>query len=561
MTDLPGRALRAVAVLPSLRGYRSSFLGPDAIAALTLLVIAVPEQLATSRLAGMPPITGLFAFVAGTVLFAVAGSNPQLSVGADSTIAPLFAAALSRLAPTASPDYVALAGILAVLVGVIVAAVGILRLGWISEFLSTPIITGFLAGVAVIIVVHQLPDVLGLPAASGSTIHRVATVVSHLGHANGWTVGITAAVLAVVVAAERVDRRLPGALVGLIGSTVLVAGAHLHAHGVTVLGQVAHHAPHLGLRDLSWTNIGKLLPVAAVVALVVISQSAATSRAFADEGDYDVDIGRDFVGVGLGSVAAGVTGSFPVNASPARTAAVAAAGGRTQVSGLLAAGAVALFVPAAALLRDVPVATLGAILLFVASRLLHLADLRTIARYDRFELGLALVTTLTVALAGVEQGIGLAVGLAILDRTRRSAQPKVHLMGRIPGTTSWEPVEGRPDAEQLPGVLVLLFATPLYYANADHFRTQMEDALHRDPTPGALILDAVGMHDVDYTGSRVLARLLDELQRRHVRVGVARVGQTLRTNLQRSGLLDRIGAAHVYDSVDAAVEALAQRSS
>lgn len=556
MSERPKPTLSRLPVLTSVRGPWRSHLGVDGLAALTLLVIAVPEQLATSRLAGMPPITGLYAFVAGTAAFALLGSNPQLSVGADSTIAPLFAVALAHLAPTGSADYVDLAGLLAVTVGVMVAAVGLLRLGWIAEFLSAPIITGFLAGVAVIIVVHQLPDVLGLPSVSGSTVHRVATVVAHLGKANGWTVGIAAVALLVVMGAERIDRRVPGALVGLVGSTALVAGAHLAAHGVSVLGTVAHGAPHFGLRDLSWSTWRQVLPVSAVVALVVISQTAATSRAFADQGGYEVDIGRDFVGVGAGSVLAGVSGSFAVDASPARTAAVATAGGRTQLSGLGAAAAVVLLIPAAGALHDVPVACLGAILVFIATRIFHLRDLLSVLHFDLFEFGLALVTLLAVALVGVEQGIGLAVLLAILDRTRLSARPSVHRLGRIPGTTSWQPL-AMGDSSEVPGVLVLLFATSLYYANVQHFRSQVEKQLADAGTPHALVLDAAGMNDVDFTGCRALTHLLDQLDHQHVTVGLARAGYHLRDNLKKSGLLDRIGEAHLYSSVDAAVSALA----
>ena len=202
-------------VLSTLRGYRRTWITGDLIAAVTLLVIALPEQLATSRLAGMPPITGFYAFIAGTAMFALLGSNPQMSVGADSTIAPLFAVGIGHLAATGSADYVGLVGILAVMVGAFVAMVWLLRLGWVANFLSKPIITGFLAGVAVVIIVHQVPDLLGLPSASGSTIHRIRTDVDHLGQTNGWTVAIAAAVFAIIVAAERIDRRVPGALIGL----------------------------------------------------------------------------------------------------------------------------------------------------------------------------------------------------------------------------------------------------------------------------------------------------------------------------------------------------------
>jgi high affinity sulfate transporter 1 len=559
----PERKLRLPAgvLFSSLSGYRLSFAAADALAGLTLLAVAVPEQLATSRLAGMPPVTAFYAFIAGTALFAMLGSSRQLSVGADSTIAPLFAVGIAHLAPADSARYVDLVGILAVMVGVIVVLVGLLRLGWIADFLSTPIITGFLAGVAVIIVVHQLPDLLGLHSVSGSTLHRIGVVAGELSRTNGWALGIGVATFLVVAGAHLLDRKLPGALVALVGSTVLVAVLGLASHGVVILGSFPHGAPRFGLVGLSWSDLGSVAPIAAVVALVVLSQTAATSRAFADQGGYEADVGRDFVGVGAGSIMAGFSGSFPVNASPPRTAIVASAGGRTQVAGLSAAAALALLVPAADLLKDVPLATLAGVLIFVATRIFHSRELVAIARFDLFEFGLTVITLLTVALVGVEQGIGVAVGLAVLDRTRLSARPQLHVLGRIAGTTSWAPLSHGTKATQVPGVLVVLFATPLWYANAVHFRANVDHALTRaEGTPKFLVLDAMGMSDIDYTGSHALREVLDQLDRDHIEVAIARAGTHLSQGLARSGLLERIGAERFFPSVDEAVTSLLSKS-
>jgi len=537
------------------------FVGADALAGVTLLAIVVPEQLATSRLAGMPPITAFYAFIAGTVLFAVLGSNPQMSVGADSTIAPLFAVGIAHLAPLDSARYIDLVGILAVMVGVIVAVVGLLRLGWIANFLSAPIITGFLAGVAVIIVVHQLPDLLGLSSTSGSTIHRLVTVAGHLGQTKGWALGIGVVSFAIVAVTHRVDRKLPGALVALIGSTIVVAVLGLHSQGVAVLGSFAHGAPRFGLVGLSWSALGSVFPIAAIVALVVISQSAATSRAFADQGGYEANVGRDFLGVGAGSIVAGLCGSFPVNASPPRTAIVVSAGGRTQAAGLGAAMALVLLIPAAGLLKDVPLATLAGVLIFVATRILHVGELAAIARFDKFELGLTVVTLLTVALVGIEQGIGVAVALAVLDRTRLSARPQLHVLGRLANSTSWVPLSRVPNAVQVPGVLVVLFATPLWYANAVHFRAELDRALTRAVgVPKLMVLDALGMSDIDYSGAKVLSGVLDKLDQDHIELAVARAGSRMLQGLARSGLLDRISTEHVFPSVGEAVAALGPKS-
>ncbi len=545
---------RAPLVLRSLRGYRREWVVTDVLAAVTLLAIAVPEQLATSRLAGMPPVTGFYAFVAGSVLFALLGSNARMSVGADSTIAPLFAVGVARFAASGTPAYEDLVGILAVLVGVLVAIVWLARLGWISDLLSAPIIAGFLAGIAVIIIVHQLPDLLGVHSGGGSTLHRIGSVISDLGHVSVPTLVIGLAVFGLVVAAERIDGRLPGALAGLVGATVVVALGHLDHHGVEVLGRFAHGAPQLGLRGLSWDTVQKLAPLAGVVALVVVTQSAATTRAFATAEPSATDVGRDFLAVGAGNVAAGLVGAFPVNASPARTAAVTASHGRTQLAGLLAALGMAAVVPAAALLREVPLAALAGVLLYVATRIFHLGELRAIGHFDRFELALAVITLLAVALIGVVQGIGVAVVLAILDRTRLTARPSLHVLGRIPGTTSWAPLTSPERPVEVPGVLVVLFAAPLWYANATHFRSDL-DHVRRQPAraPRLVVLDALGMYDVDFTGTRALAQSLDALEQDGIAFAVARAGDHLKSNLARSGLLDRIGADHLHPSVDEAV--------
>lgn len=544
-------------LLSSLRGYRRGWLSADLAAGLTLLVIAVPEQLATSRLAGMPPITGFYAFVAGTVLFAALGSNPRMSVGADSTIAPVFAVGVAGFAAAGSAQYVGLVGILAVTTGAIVLGVGLARMGWVAELLSAPIIAGFLGGVAVIIAVHELPDLLGLAGSSGSTVDRIGAVVGHLGSVNGWSLGIGLGGLAVVVAGERIDRRVPGALVAVVVSTALVATLALEAKGVRTLGTFAHGAPNFGLHGVTWTGLRDVLPTAAAVALIVIIQSAATTRAFGGNDPRAVDVSRDFVGVGAGSIAAGLSGSFPVNASPPRTAAVATAGGRTQLAGLAAAAALVLLIPGAGVLADLPLATLAAVLLFVAGRTFPGRRLVDIARYDRVEASLAAVTLLTVALVGVGQGIGVAVALAILDRTRLTAAPQLHVLGRIPGTTSWAPLHTVHDAVEIPGVLVVLFATPLWYANATQFRVQVDTALARSsPPPRLVVLDAIGMSDVDYTGSTALRDVVDELHARGIELAVARAGQRARAGLARSGLLQRIGEDRFFPAVDQAVTAM-----
>ncbi len=559
--DIPrrvGAATKGAVLYRDVTNYRRSDLKFDLAAALTLLAIAVPEQLATARLAEMPVITGLYAFITGSIMFAFLGSNRQMSVGADSTIAPLFAIGVAHVAASVTTNYIDLIGILCICVGVLVMLVGLLHMGWVAEFLSAPIISGFMGGVAIIIIIHQLPDIFGLAPVSGSNLHRVIEVVSHLGSTKAWPTGIAFVVLALVVGTERFDRRIPGALVGVVGSTVLVGALGLKNHGVDILGKVAHGVPRLGIHGFSIALLGHLLPIAGVVALVVISQSAATSRAFAEAGHYSVDIGRDFVGVGAGSIAAGLVGSFPVDASPARTAAVAQSGGKTQLTGLLAATAMIAIIPAAGLLDNLPLAALGAVLVYIATRIAHVKDFIAIARFDLFELGLALITLLAVSFIGVQEGIGVAIGLAVLDRTRLSIQPRLHLLGRVPGTTSWIPIDTRAEVEPLAGVLVALFPTPLWYANASKFQSEVLEVLTdtQASPPHLFVLDVIGMSDLDYTGAKILREIMDEFDSRHITLALARTSRRVRVGLERSGLLERLGEDHLFSSVDEAIVAL-----
>jgi MFS superfamily sulfate permease-like transporter len=570
--DLPQRPKsvdkRTSGPLLSLSGYSLKLVKFDLIAALTLLAIAVPEQLATARLAGMPVITGFYAFIAGTAFFALLGSNPQMSVGADSTIAPLFAVAIAHLATTSNASYVDLIGILAVCVGVIVMLVGLLKMGWLAEFLSKPIITGFMGGVAIIIVIHQLPDIFGLASVSGSNIHRVVVVVSHLSSTKVWPLVIAVGVFCIVIVSEHIDRRIPAGLIGVVASTVLVGLGRLTHHGVDVLGSVSHGLPRFGLHGLSVTTLEHVLPVALVVALVVISQSAATSRAFADAGHYGVDIGRDFVGVGAGSIVAGLAGSFPVDASPARTSAVASSGGKTQMTGLIAAACLVALVPLVGLLKYLPLSALAAILVYIATRIFHLKDFRAIAHFDLFELALALITLAAVAFVGVEQGIAVAIALAVVDRTRLSIQPRLQLLGRVQGTTSWVPIDHGEQKDHhdpndygelernVPGVLVAMFATSLWYANASHFRAQVMSAIaERGEDLSAVVLDVVGMSDLDFTGAATLRQVIEDLKAKHIVFALARPGRRVRIGLERADLLTQLGEDHLYISVDAAVEA------
>ena len=556
----PDRPRRRAALVPWLSGYRAGALPVDLVAGVTLVAIAVPEQLATARLAGMPVVAGLYAFLAAVVVFAFVGSNRVLSVGADSTIAPMLAVAVAAVAGSAGGRYGGDMALLSLLVGLLVIAVGVARMGWIADFLSVPVVAGFLAGIAVTIVAGQLSEVLGLPAAHGGALRKLAGVVRHLGAVNGWSLALAVVVFAVIVLTARVHRRLPGALFGVVISIAAAAAFHLSAHGVATMGRLPAGLPTLQAPPLSAHLVWRLLPGAAAIALIVITQTSATARSFADAGGDDVD--RDFIGVGAGSVLAAFTGGFAVNSSPPRTAVVAESGARSQVPGLVAALAVvALLVAAAGALADLPLATLGAVLIYVALRILRVSELRAIYRFDKIEFGVSMATMGTVVVLGVGPGVLVAVLLSILYRTWRSARPRDALLGRLPGTTVWWPLRERPDAAQVQGVVAYRFDAPLYFANATRFHERVRDLVEAArPAPRLFVLDASGIDDVDYTGGRTLLALVDELKAGGVDVAVARASGETPRDAARAGLRRHVPDDHVFVTVDEAVRALGPRA-
>ena len=549
----------------TLRGYRASWLAADALAGLTLVAVVLPGQMATARLAGMPALAGLFAFVAGSLAYALLGTNRQLSVGADSTIAPVLATGVAAVAVAGSSGYGVAMAFTALLVGAALVAVGAFRLGWIAEFLSTPVITGVLAGIAVEIVVRQIPAILGVAGGATTTIGEVRRLASQVSHINGWSAGIALGVLAVIAAAERIDRRLPGPLAGLILSIAAVHALGLASrHGVAVLGTLQGGLPHLRLPYLSWSQLRRLPGLVLTVTFVCIAQTAATVRASgtgAQGTGARGDFNRDLIGIGAGSVAAGLIGAFPVDASPPNTAIATAAGTRSQLANIMAAVLVlGVALVATAPLADLPEAMLAATLVFIATKLFRVGELRTILRFDRLEFALATVTLLAVALIGIEQGVAVATILSLADRTRRSARPQDAVLGREPGTDHWIPADiGRP-TEQIPGILVYLVYAALWYGNADYLRLRVRHLVDAAASPvHAVIVDADGMSDIDYTGLQALRELATELRQRGVSIEIARASRLVHHDLKHGALLAQLGADHLFTSVQDAVNAVARR--
>ena len=549
----------------SLQCYRIGWLPRDLVAGLMLAAIAIPGQLATARLAGMPPETGLYAFAAGSLAFAAFGANRFMSVAADSTIAPIFAGALSAIAAAGTTQYTELAILLAILVGIVLLIVGLLQAGWLATLLSIPVTTGFLAGIAIHIIVGELPALLGV-SETPAHLHmlvRLAHVLGQLGETNPYTLALGAGVLVVTIVTAQVSHRVPGALIGLVGAGLAVALFHLEARGVAVVGALSVPMPRLALPVMpDLEDLTNLVPLALVVAMVCIMQTAAVASTFPSDPDKPDDVSRDFAGVGAGCVLAGLIGSFAVDSSPPSTAIIRDSGGRSQIASLAAVALmIALAVLAAGLMAYVPRAALSGVLVYIALKIFRVGEMIRIYRRGGLEILLVAASGGLVVVLPIESGMLLAIVLSFVHSLYIVARPLCVELARVPGTTVWWPPSAHDHGEHEDGVLVFAPAAPLNFTNAQGISHKIKLAIAaRRPPVKLLVIEASGIIDIDYTGSQLIQREIADLKAKGVAVAIARLShEQAQLEAGRSGLIDSIGKDHVFMSVEEAVRKLAPR--
>jgi SulP family sulfate permease len=549
---------RAWSLLDSFASYRAAFIGADLVSGLTLAAIAIPEQMATARLGGFSPQFGFYAFVAGSIAFALLGGSRVLSSGADSTITPIFAGTLVAMAAAGSPDHGALASALALMVGIIVVAAGLFRFGWIANLLSVPVTLGFLAGIAAHIFISQLPAVLGLEAPGGPLLVRVAVLAEHLGETNPFTILLGISVLAVIVASELIDVRIPGALIGLVAATLAVILMGLEGRGVAVLGSISGISPAPTIPQPPVAQLTALAPLACIIAMIVMMQTAATTRAFPSDPDEPPDVNRDFIGVGAGSILSGLAGSFPVNASPPRTAIVAQTGGRSQLAGIVGAAIVLVLLGAGAtLLSHVPQAALAAVLFFVAFRIVRIRQIAAVLRTSSGEFMLFVATAAGIVVLPIEHGVGVGIALSLLHGIWSMTRARIIIFERVPRSSVWWPKSQEIKGEREAGVLVVGFPAPLSFLNAYDFRSGFQDALRSEQNVTLVVLEATGIVEIDFTAAQVLTGVIRKCHDDHIDFAIARLESARAERaMARFGIDQVLGQNRLFRSVEEAVQAL-----
>ena len=535
--------------VPLLRGVlpldRSRLL-PDALAGVTLAALAIPEVLGYARIAGMPVVTGLYTMLVPLVVFALLGASRHLVVGADSATAAILAAGLAALAAPGSPRYVQLAGTAALLVAILLLLARVLRLGFLANFLSRTVLVGFLTGVGIQVAVGQLGQLLGVAERGGSTVRQLWQVPRGLPTLHPVTVAVSLAVIAVVLGCRVVARRIPGALLAVVGAIVASHVLTLPAHSVAVLGAVPAGLPGLAVPDLAYADVGALLPTVISMAVVVLAQSAATSRAYALRYGEPMDSDADLVGLAGANLAASVTGAFVVNGSPTKTQMVDSAGGRSQLAQLSAAVVVLLvLVVLTGPLAALPLAALAAVGFLIGVELVDLAGLRRIYQVRRTEFGVALLTAAAVVFLGVEQGILLAIAASVVDHLRHSYHPRSSVLAKSPAG-HWRSLPVAPGARSVAGFVIYRFGTSLYFANASRLAQDVRLLVGSGPPVTWFCLDGAAIGDVDYSAALVLGAVLDELGAGGIRVVCSNILDPVRADLDRYGLTAKLGADGYY---------------
>jgi sulfate permease, SulP family len=561
----PERSLlqRTVPVSGQLHGYRAGTAGRDLLAGVTVAALAVPAAMAYAELAGLSPVNGLYALLLPTLAYVLLGSSRQLVVGPEGSISALVAVSVLSFAAAGSADAAELAAMLGLLVGACYVIAFLLRLGWLADYFSRPVLIGYIHGVAVVLIIGQLGKLTGIGISASRPIPQLVEAGREIGSVSGATLAVAAIALAVMLPLRWIAPRFPAALVVVVAGIAASSWLKLDQHGVAVVGHIPSGLPSLRFPTPPLHQVFDLVPGALGLFLVSFADEVLTARAYAQRHGERIDVGQEMRAMAVGNATAGVSQAFPIGASGSRTAVNDSMGARSQVSALLAAVAVVvilLFLTGP--IAHLPKAVLGAAIVSAAVGLIDISSWRALAAADRVEVAIAAITTAGVILVGVLEAVVFAVGLTILDAVRRSARPGDAVLGFDPVLGRFADVAEHPEARVEPGVVVYRLDDRLFFANAGYVTQRMRQAVRGAPTTAHwLVLDAEGIAHIDTTGMEALRNLVDELGDDGVALVVARMHTRVEGLLGDSGLEAEIGAEHFYPTVQAAVRACVREES
>ncbi|MEA1864493.1 MAG: SulP family inorganic anion transporter [Euryarchaeota archaeon] len=551
-TDHKNLLHRYLPILTWLPKYKSSWLRHDLIAGLTIWAVLVPEAMAYAGIAGVPPIMGLYTLPLPLFFYAIFGTSRTLVVGADSAACLISASAVGALAACGAAEYLALTTAMAIAVGVFLIVFGTLRMGWIADFISIPVMAGFLEGVVLVTIIGQAPKLFGIGGGDGGNFfEKLLVIVQGLPDTNLVALALGLGSLVLIVAIGRYVSKLPAALTTITISIVAVSALNLTTKGVDVVGTLSTGLPPISLPDASLIDYMAVIPGAlAILLLGYIETTGAAAGAASKEGGR-IDPDQELVALGTANLGAGLSSGFVVAGSLSKTSIAMGAGGKTQishvVSGILAIATLLVLMP---LFTNLPEATLAAIVIVAMVGLDQTAKLKKAMKFSRTEFVLGMACLIGVLTLGVLQGVGLGVALSLLVMIKKACRPGTAVLGRVPGErTYYRDVRRRPDAKTMPGLLIFRFDARLIFFNCNFFASEVKRniAKAREPVKTVLI-DAEAMNDIDITGADCLITLNTELNRKNIVMFLTHVRDPLRDKMHRMGVVDAIGSGHIYET-------------
>ena len=547
----------------TLRGYQKSWLRTDIVAGITLAAVAIPETMGYTSIAQTPIVTGLYTVIFPTLIFALIGSSRLLVVGADSATAAILAAGLAGMTVSGLTPYsdlwLAYTSFIALICGVMLLIARVARLGFLGDFLSASVLIGFLTGVGVQVFTGQIPDMLGIPKGTGNWFEQQWAWISNLGSINWLTVAFAAGTLAIILGFKKFLPVVPGAIIAVVLSIIVSAAINASADGVAVVGAVQGGFPPIGLpKGIDWSTLGDCVAVAFSCFILIIAQSAATSRSFAMRHGQKVDVNRDIVGLSGANFAAGLSGTFVVNGSPTKTQILDELKGRSQVANMTMSAVVLVVVLfLTSLLADMPKAVLGAIVFLIGVDLVDVLGLKRVWRERRGEGIIALITAVVVCAVGVEEGIILAIIMSIVWLIQRQYRPDSFVMKASGDQTEF--ASAKPGAQTLPGLIVFRYDSELFYANANRFVDAVEAVFSSAPTPVKwLVLDCSSVTDIDYSAAISVGGLINYVHAHDAHFGIMGADPGLLASMKTLGLTEDFTQDRIFDTFDEVIEAYKQ---
>jgi sulfate permease, SulP family len=554
------RALVAhyVPITTWLPAYPREWLRPDLVAALTSWGVMVPVALAYAGLAGVPPELGLVTAFAALAAYAVFGSSRHLKVTVSSTMAIMSASVVVGLAHGDPALYIAMTSALALIVGVMLVAAGIARLGFISDFLAKSVVTGFILGLAITIIIGQIPKLLGVPGLDGTLPEQLVQLIGSIPDTNPATFAVGAISLVLILVLRRISRKIPGPLIVLVLGIIAVKALDLESYGVSVVGEVATGMPRPSIPDVPLSSIPELVLGAVGIVFLAVGESVGAGRAYAVRHGYHIDPDQEMLALAAANLSSGIFGGFTTDASLSQTATAETAGAKSQLASLVTSALVlATAVILAPLFADLPNAVLGAIVIAAVIGLMDIGEMRRYWAWRRTDFLIATTATVGVLLTSVLAGMMVAVLLSVAFVLYKASRPYIAALGRMPGQRgTYGDLSRHPDATLIEGLVIVRIDAPLYFFNANVAQTQIGELVTGStPKPRAILLDLGATADLDVTTGDMLSTLVGDLQGQGVEVLLAQVKGKVRDRMRKTGIMDRIGEDHVYLSIPAGVEA------